>query len=556
MMSLFGLAAGAQTDPGQGWGEPPPEVVNPPEEGGEPEEETPPDEPPPEEEAPPTEGQGEEQGWGEPPPEVAPTQEEQRPPPPEQQPTPPTPEEQYPPDVEPPDEQPETGTSGLGPGELPELEEPEEPAIDHQFGFGSYGRVGVGTDFEGSTPRPITVVSHAPRIVETPYLEMDFYYTMDARGPYTIRTVTTLGFTEDLFHYTGDWSSMLALRNLYAEFEYAGLVSIWAGSRSYRGDDIFLLDFWPLDNLNTVGAGIAARPGRFDLSFHMGANRLRDDFTYQEIDVPARLFGSQRVVLMDRQRLITSLGGSYRVFGPPEGPAIKLKVYFEFHYLASGSYRREDQTDELLPSDFGWTGGFQLGAWGYGERASHTNFFLRYSQGLAAFGEMGIPFGVDSEKQSFPRASELLLGLATNYERGRFGILGASYLRRFVDADPSVYDEDDGWELVLDVRPWIVLWGPLQLALDLSYQQRFPTGYSPTALEVLNPAVFQLAPMLIFAPLGPGSYERPHIRLVYRYAFLNEGALDSYALEDPRRYDEHVHYFGVQVEWWYNSSYR
>jgi len=305
-----------------------------------------------------------------------------------------------------------------------------------------------------------------------------------------------------------------------------------------------------------VGAGIRLQPGRFDLTFHMGVNRLRDDFTFQEVDVPARLFGSQRVVLMDRQRLITSLGGAYRVYEEPGGPAIKLKLYFEVHYLASGSYRREDQTDEALPSDVGWTGGFQLGAWGYGERASHTNLFIRFSQGLAAFGEMGIPFGVDSEKQTFPRASELLIGLSTNYERGRFGILGAGYLRRFVDADPSLYDEDDGWEFVLDVRPWLVLWGPLQFALDVSYQQRFPTGYSPTALEVLNPAVFQIAPMLILSPMGPGSYVRPHIRLVYRYAYLNDGALDTYALEDPRRYDPHVHYLGVQVEWWYNSSYR
>lgn len=442
------------------------------------------------------------------------------------------------------------------PPQLEGSEDEEEPAVVQQFGFGSYGRVGVATDFEGSTARPVSVVSYAPRVVETPYMEMDFYYTIDPRGPYRIRTVTTIGFTDDLFHYTGDWSAMLALRNLYAEFVWNDMVSLWAGSRSYRGDDIFLLDFWPLDNLNTLGAGLQLHRDRLDLAFHMGVNRLRDDFTFQELDVPARLFGSQRVVVMDRQRLVTSLGGSYRVFGDGIGPSIKLKAYFEVHYLASGTFRREDDTDEALPSDVGWTGGLQLGAWGYGERASHTNLFLRFSQGLAAFGEMGIPFGVDAEKRTFPRASEFLIGLATNYERGRFGILGGGYVRRFVDADPSLYDEDDGWEFVLDARPWVVLWGPLQMAVDLSYQQRFPTGYSPTALEVMNPGVFQIAPMLVFAPLGPGSYLRPHIRLVYRYAFLNDGALDTYALEDPRRYDQHVHYVGVQVEWWYNSSYR
>jgi maltoporin len=497
-----------------------------------------------------------------PPPAEAPAEEggEVEPPPPELPPPeyPPTveaqPEETAPPFPAP---EPEPPPPPAPVPETPQLEtEEDEPAVTQQFGFGSYGRVGVATDFQGSTARPISVVSHAPRVVETPYLEMDFYYTVDPRGPYRIRTVTTLGFTDDLFHYTGDWSAMLALRNLYAEFVYDDMVTVWAGSRSYRGDDIFLLDFWPLDSLNTLGAGVGLRRDRLELGFHMGVNRLRDDFTYQEVDVPARLFGAQRVVLMDRQRLVTSLGGSYRVWGDGAGPSIKLKAYFEFHYLASGTYRREDESEESLPSDVGWTGGLQLGAWGYGERASHTNLFLRFSQGLSAFGEMGIPFGLDSEKRTFPRASELMIGLSTNYERGRFGVLGAAYLRRFVDADPSVYDEDDGWELVLDVRPWVVLWGPLQMAVDVSYQQRFPTGYSPTALEVLDPSVFQLAPMLIFAPLGPGSYLRPHIRLVYRYAYLNDGALDTYALEDPRRNDPHVHYVGVQVEWWYNSSYR
>jgi maltoporin len=529
---IFLYAAGvhAQAAPPSGWGAPLP------------------DPPPPETAAP-----------ADPAPDPAPNREGESlepPPPPE---TPPSPVVPASPAGAPAGGEPASPGGEEPPAEtdpLPALEEPDGPRVRHQFGFGSYGRVGAATDLSGSTARAVSVVAHAPRVVEAPYLETDLYYTLDPAGPWEITTVTTLGFTDDLFHYTGDWSSMLALRNLYAEFVWDDRVSVWAGSRSYRGDDIYLLDFWPLDNLNALGGGVGYRHDRLEVRWHMGVNRLRDDFTFQEADVPARLFGAERVVLMDRQRLVTSLGGSYRIWGTPGGPAIRLKAYFELHYLASGTYRREDRTDEALPSDVGWTGGLQLGSWGWGERASHANFFLRFSQGLAAYGEMGIPFGVNEEKRTWPRASELMIGLSLNYERGRFGVLGAAYLRRFVDADVEVFDEDDGWDFVLDVRPWIVVWGPLHLALDVSYQQRFPSGMSPTALEVLRPAVFQVAPMLVFAPLGPGSYERPQIRLVYRYAFLNDGALDTYALEDPRRLDPHVHYLGVQVEWWYNSSYR
>jgi maltoporin len=334
------------------------------------------------------------------------------------------------------------------------------------------------------------------------------------------------------------------------------MIEVWAGSRMYRGDDIYLLDYWPLDNLNTVGGGVGIRWDRLEARLHAGVNRLSDDYQYQETLVPGRLFGAERIVFMDRQRMVTSLGGSYRLLGGEEGPALKLKAYFEVHFLSAGSFEREDGTIEDLPRDWGWVGGVQLGGWGFAERLSHVNLFLRFGQGLGAFNEMAIPFGLDSEKQAFPRATELVIGVSANYERGIFSMLGGGYVRRFVDADPQRYDTDDGWQLVLDVRPTLVIWGPFQAAVDLSYQQSFPTGLSPTALELLDPAVFQVAPMIVFAPLGAGSYARPHIRLVYRLAYLNEGARDLYAAEDPRHDQSVVHYIGAQVEWWFNSSYR
>jgi len=491
------------------------------------------------------------EGTEEPLPELPPEPE----PEPEPEPTPePLPEPEPEPEPVPPAPSP---TPDPEPEEPPELEQPPlGERILRGFGFGSYGRVGVGTDMLGSTARPVSVVAHSPRVVEGPYIEMDLYYDVPTDGPWAIRTTTTLALLEDLFHYTGDFSSMLALRNAFVSFVWNETVEVWAGSRMYRGDDIYLLDYWPLDNLNPLGGGVGLRLDRFELRFHAGANRLADDFAFQETDVPARLFGAERVVLMDRQRTIASLGASYRLLGEAAGPALRLKVYLEFHHLAPGTLRYDDRTTEDLPEDFGWVGGIQLGAWGFGERLSHANLFLRYGQGLGAFNEMAIPFGFDADKRTFPRANELVIGLSANYERGIFGVMGGGYVRRFVDADPNLYDEDDGWEFVLDVRPSVVLWGPLQAAVDLSYQQRFPTGMSPSALELMSPAIFQVAPMLVFAPLGPGSYSRPHIRVLYRLAYLNEGALDLYATEDPRADEQLVHYLGIQVEWWFNSSYR
>src|SRR5690606_666175 len=40
------------------------------------------------------------------------------------------------------------------------------------FAFGSYGRIIIGTDLEGSSPRPVSVVAHGSRVVEPTYLEL------------------------------------------------------------------------------------------------------------------------------------------------------------------------------------------------------------------------------------------------------------------------------------------------------------------------------------------------------------------------------------------------
>ena len=44
----------------------------------------------------------------------------------------------------------------------------------------------------------------------------------------------------------------------------------------YRGDDVYLLDFWPLDEQNTLGAGITYEQGDHQTRFHLGVHRLND----------------------------------------------------------------------------------------------------------------------------------------------------------------------------------------------------------------------------------------------------------------------------------------
>ena len=69
---------------------------------------------------------------------------------------------------------------------------------------------------------------------------------------------------------------------------------------------------------------------------------------------------------------------------------------------------------------------------------------------------------------------------------------------------------------------------------DVQPQVRFPRGVNPTSQLASDPAIVQLAPMLVYSPMGPSAYDRPQLRLVYRAARLNEGARDLYVPDDPR----------------------
>jgi maltoporin len=423
------------------------------------------------------------------------------------------------------------------------------------FSLGSYGRLVIGTDLRGGTPEAIAVVGHGPRVVERSYVEIDLRYRQRATDRLVWRTVTTLAFSDELFHYSGEFRAALALRNLYAEAIAHDRVGLWVGSRMVRGDDIYLLDTWPLYDANMVGGGAWWRGERVEAMGYVGANRLRDDYQFQEIEVPDPWFGARTIVQLDRQRALAGLVARARILGVSDAAGLAATLHGAIAALPDGTRRRGDNTLEELPDDRGWTVGAQLTGWGLGDRANHGHLFLRLSRGLSAFDELTVPYGLDSEKRA-AGASELLAGASAAYAVARGGVLAGGYARRFVDADAHTDDLDDGWELIADVRPYGHVTPTLQAAIDVSYQQRFPRGVSPAALEVLSPTVWQIAPMAIFSPRGPGAFTRPHFRLVYRAAHLDRGARDLYALEDSRHGRTWAHFLGFQVEWWVDSSYR
>jgi len=442
----------------------------------------------------------------------------------------------------------------------PPADGPARPRLlEPGFHFGSYGRIGVGTDLRGGSPEQVKVVAHAPRVVEPSYLEVELSDGFLTPRGAAIRTVTTIAFDDTLFHYTGKFDAQPALRNFYAEALFDSGLELWVGSRMYRGDDIYLFDYWPLDDVNTVGGGARYTRGRLSLAAHAGANRLLDDFQYQTKEVPDPNQGATTVTQLNRQRMIGSVTAVVR--GPDFHDRIhtKLKLYGEVQGLPSGTRLRADATPEHLPSDLGTTIGVQLGAWGFADPGDtkhqrHLNLFARWSKGLTAYDELAPPTEVDNTLKTYPKASELVFGLSGAWDTDRGNLVVGALSRRFLGAGPQTDNPDSGWEYALDARPLVRAAGDVYAGVDLSFQARFPRGINPGAQLIEDAGVAQVAPMIVYSPMGPGAYARPELRLVYRAAHLDQGALDLYAPDDPRHAHPWVHYLGVQAEWWFNSS--
>jgi maltoporin len=422
------------------------------------------------------------------------------------------------------------------------------------FQFGSYGRVGLSSDLDGSRAKPHNVVSHGTRLEEPLYAELDFRYTK-TWGEMTTVVHGTLGFLDDFFHFTGDFRSTVAIRNLYAEARnvLTKHLTIWAGSRMYRGDDIYLFDFWPLDNLNTLGGGFGLRFGSDEIKVHAGASRLDDPYQRQIIRIPRPDFGTDELTFQDRQKVVVSLKYIHEWLELSPTLGMKALFYGEVHHLPAGQLRQPNDVVEALPSDLGGVVGAQIGLWSR-HSPSFLNLFLRGASGLAAYGDLSVPFGLAPDKRT-TGARELLLGLSANWETERLGLMVGSYLRYFKDADPNQFDRDDGWELIAAVRPHLYVTRHFQQLFEVSYQERRPNGLSPATGTFLRPRAFQLA-ILPTISVGKGSYTRPQFRLAYAVSILNDGARDLYPLGDVRRGQTVQHFVGFMAEWWFQGSYR
>lgn len=442
-----------------------------------------------------------------------------------------------------------------------------KPTAENRFWFGSYGRVGLSVDEEGGEGRTRQITPYAPRLLEDNYLELDVGYHAYQGTAGKVDVVTTIAAFDSLFHYSGEPTAQLALRRVYLEASELGGSPIWVslGSRWLRGNDIYLMNFWPLDDLNTVGLTIGHRGAQHEAWLHVGVSRLNQQSQTQYVDVPAASnFGAESVLMLNRQRAVFA-GLFEKRYTLGEGgvhpKGWKWKLYGELHTLPAGEETLEGSfTDRrTLPDDLGLIAGFQLGLWGVGHAANHLNLWARYARGLAIYDELGTPSGFNRERRSWD-AEELRVALAGNWaltQSGRFSVQWGGYLRSYRDADELEVDYDDRVEGSFALRPQLNLGDYFTPAVEVSAQWSQAQGSHPVDLTTDPGLIYQFAliPAISFTERKDlNAFTRPQLRLIYAVTALNDGALARYAPADPRAQQSVTHYVGARAEWWFGRG--
>ena len=452
--------------------------------------------------------------------------------------------------------------------EAEEEADDEEPA--HRFAFGSYGRVSAASDLNGGLGRSSNIVAYGSRIDEDVYAELELRREdLLAPGIYS-KVVATLALSGPLFHLDGDFDEQLAVRNLFAEIRGALLpgLSIWAGSRMVRGDDVYLLNWWPLDNLNIVGGGAAYRYKNL-LSFrlHVGVGRPRDPFYLQTRDVVARRgFEPASISLLDRPRVVTALRSTFSPISTPTF-GVKLVLYGEIHSLPAGQRTTENGSVETLPNDGGYLIGAQLGLWrnrgtarpavprsnGTHTERSFVNIFARYARGLAAYDTFDAPFRNGSVIPS-DAAREALVAISANFEYSLFGVQLGAYYRSFRDADVNTFGGGAFNEGAINIRPQVFFGDFAGVSVDFSYQALALAALDERTGEALRGGVTKIGIIPFISLAGRGTFARPRLRLIYNVSLRDEGAQALYPVEDPRSGSGVEHFIGIGAEWWFDST--
>ncbi len=436
---------------------------------------------------------------------------------------------------------------------------------------GSYGRVGVDWNFEngGSIGRRLNLNnmgSIGGRLEEQDYLEVVPNFNWNPKEGDSTQIYAQLRFSfysTNLTSFGNSTSTSLgglafAIPEIYVEarnIKGSGL-SLWAGSRLYRGPDIHIADHFYFNDHSGQGFGVEFKNTRLSTVFVSSTDTTSTlpPYFYLNIKTGTPSTGlRQRVVVIGEQDFkinknnsLTLLGEIHRMAdadGDIEIDSIEQKFNFPSDHGFVVGLKHEHKIEKMLPGSF-------------------NDFSVRYGTGIANGGDGGLSktwltFGApDTIAQNFKGAYSLALtdhavfNFSDKYTLNAYAILthskgaadGNGLSKTFFGRE--VYNRK--FDFTVGFRNEHYLTDYFHLLTEVHYSQR-KDGDNPWA-SMLK---FSVAP--VYVPTGQrDTWARPHLRAVVSLARYNDYAMES--LYSP--YLEFTgskrwgYYFGVKAEWW------
>lgn len=441
--------------------------------------------------------------------------------------------------------------------------------------IGSYGRVGVDWSFEngGSIGRRLNLNnmgSIGGRMEEQDYLEIApaFHWNPKEGDGTSINAQVRFSMYSNSLSYFGNSSTSslggltIAMPEIFVEARNIGgkELSIWVGSRLYRGEDVHIADHFYFNDHSGQGFGIEYKNTRFSANFVASTDTTSTVPPYFYLNIKT---GTPSAEL--RQRTVAAIEHDVKI-----NAENTLTFLGEAHRMADADSANEtisenDSISQILnfPSDHGFVVGLrhQLEIKKL-KPGSFNHFSLRYGTGIANGGDGGLSqtwltFGApDTLSLSFKGAHSLalvnhtMLNFSDKYSLNGYVILTQSKGGANSNDMATTYFGREVFNRKLDftigTRNEYYFNDYFHLLAELHYSQR-KDGENPTASMV------KLSVSPTYVPTGIRDvWARPHLRFVASVARYNDYASES--LYSPylqftgsKRYG---YYFGVKAEWW------
>lgn len=437
------------------------------------------------------------------------------------------------------------------------------------FYIGTYGRVGVDWSFvnEGSIGRRLNLNnmgSIGGRMEEQDYLELatGIDFSPLVKGDSMNVTVNTrfAVWSNSLSLFGNSTTSSqggltFAIPELYVEATGVGKrnnVSLWVGSRLYRGADVHIADHFYFNDHSGQGFGVEWKSTRFATLFVSSTDTSSTVPPYFYLNIktgtPALALRQRTVFVIEQDKVLsensklTFLGEYHRMGNPDANDSLPDLAYPGDHGYVLGG-RINNILPKLLAGSF-------------------NDLTIRYGRGIANGGDGGVSrtwltFGApDLARQSFRNAyswalvEHILLNISESFSLNGYLIYNRS--KGAADSDDTaetffekeVYNRKE--DFTIGTRGTWYISDNFHLLSELHYSQRRDGEQPLNTMGKLS-----LVPTL--STSGERSvWARPHLRFVFSLARYNENAAE--ALYSP--YLQFVgaerwgYYMGVKAEWW------